>query len=158
MASPAPARRPPRVVVAVPPLEIVRVEVDWMGPVPLPRSMSPEERVWTPVPPTLTVRVEEEVMAEFPLPINGWPDVVLVAVRLPAVRVPEMRALPWMESVLAGVVVPSPSLPKLSMMTMVEVAKAEGVGDSIAKRGSLVAVDVAEMESLANGEVVPMAK
>ena len=62
---------------------------------PAPASRPP--RVVEAVPPTLTERVEEEVMAEFPLPISGWPAVVLVAMMLPEVRVPEMRALPWTE-------------------------------------------------------------
>lgn len=81
---------------------------------------------------------------------------VLVAFRLPEVSVPEIKPSPWTERVLAGEVVPSPNLPKLSMMTMVPVADPEGVGDSIAKSGNLVAVEVAETESRAKGEVVPV--
>lgn len=158
IASPAPARSPPRVVEAVPPTATSMVDEAVIGPVPPPRSTLPEVKLVAPVPPTFTVRVEEEVIGEFPLPMRGWPEVVLVAVRLPEVRVPEMRALPWTESVWDGEVVPKPSLPNESMITIVEVEKAEGVGDSIAKRGSLVAVEVAETESLEKGELVPMAR
>lgn len=53
-----------------------------------------------------------------------------------------------------GVVVPNPRRPKASMMTKVEVADPEGVGDSTARRGRRVAVEVAETESRAKGEEV----
>ena len=62
------------------------------APVPFPERSPP--RVVDPVPPMLTVRVEEEVKGEDPLPINGWPAVVLVAVRLPEIRVPEISPFP----------------------------------------------------------------
>ena len=65
---------------------------DEIAPVPLPASMPP--KVVEPVPPTFTVRVEEEVNGDEPLPINGWPAVVVVAVKLPVVRVPDMRESP----------------------------------------------------------------
>ena len=81
---------------------------------------------------------------------------VLVAFTLPEVRVPEIKPLPWTEKSEEGEVVPRPRRPKLSTMTMVEVANPEEVGLSIAKRGSLDAVEVAETESRAKGEEVPV--
>ena len=114
-----------------------------------PVSVTPFEDASPPVE-TPPVKVEvAEVVAE----INGTINPVYI-VEVGAWKFPT----DWTDRIEPGVVVPIPILPELSTMKTVEVASAKEVGVSMAKRGNVVTVEVADILNLAKGVEVPIPK